>query len=258
MALSEDQRALLRLLMAGGTYEQVADVLGISPSEIRARAAEAAGDLESTPEPELSTAAVRSRLAELERGPAAAVTAPLPPAGGRATGLRRWIPWIAAAAAVVIALVVVAVARNGGGGDGDSTSTAQSAQEDAVSIQLAPVGGAKARGGIRVVRVGDQPAVDLDIRGLTPTGQRQSYVLWFVGAGGRSLPVAFRGVGQDGVLQGRAPIPSAAVGLLPSFETAELALVEQRQAAAAVRQAAQNGILPEPVGTPVMRGALHG
>ena len=28
MALSEDQRALLRLLLAGDTYEQVADVLG--------------------------------------------------------------------------------------------------------------------------------------------------------------------------------------------------------------------------------------
>ena len=257
MALSEDQLALLRLLMAGDTYEQVADVLGTSPSEVRARAAEAAGALESAPEPELPTAAVRSRLAELEGAPAGAVT-PTAANGGRFAGWRSWIPWIAAAAAVVIALVVVAVARNGGEGDGNSPSAAQSDQEDAVSIQLAPVGRAKASGGIRVVRVGDQPAVDLDIRGLTPTGPGQSYVLWFVGAGGRSLPVAFRGVGQDGVLQGRTPIPSAAVGLLPSFETAELALVEQRQAAAAVRQAAQNGILPEPVGTPVMRGGLHG
>jgi hypothetical protein len=256
MALSEDQRALLRLLMAGDTYEQVADVLGTSPSEVRGRAAEAADLLESDPEPELPPKAVRDRLAQLEGGPAGAAVSPTAAAAGRFAGWRRWIPWIAAGVAVAIALVVVAVARNGGGDN--TTSTTQGDQEDAVSIQLAPVGGAKASGVIRVVRVGDQPAVDLDIQGLTPTGPGQSYVLWFIGAGGRSLPVAFRGVGPDGRLQGRAPIASAATGLLPSFDTAELALVRQRQAAAVVRQAARSGILPEAVGTPVMRGALHG
>ena len=76
MALSDDQRALLRLLMAGDTYEQVADVLGTSPSEVRRRAAEAAGVLESDPEPELPPAAVRGRLAELEGGPAEATVRP--------------------------------------------------------------------------------------------------------------------------------------------------------------------------------------
>jgi len=256
MALSEDQRALLSLLMAGDTYEQVADVLGTSPSEVRGRAADAAAVLENDPAPELSPGAIRSRLAELEGAQPRAAVSPTVADGGRFADWRSWIPRIAVGVAVVIALVVVAVARNGGGGD--STSTTQGDQEDAVSIQLAPVGGAKASGAIRVVRVGDQPAVDLDIRGLTPTGPGQSYVLWFVGGGGRSLPVAFRGVGPDGRLQGRAPIASAATGLLPGFDTAELALVRQRQAAAVVRQAARSGILPEAVGTPVMRGALHG
>jgi len=45
---------------------------------------------------------------------------------------------------------------------------------------------------------------------------------------------------------------------LPSFQTAELALVGQREAAAAVKQAAQNDTLPQPVGRIVMRGALRG
>ena len=35
MALSEDQRALLRLLLAGDTYERVAEVLGTSAGEVR-------------------------------------------------------------------------------------------------------------------------------------------------------------------------------------------------------------------------------
>ena len=35
MALSEDQRALLRLLLSGDTYGQVADVLGIGADQVR-------------------------------------------------------------------------------------------------------------------------------------------------------------------------------------------------------------------------------
>ena len=38
MALSEDQRALLQLLIAGERYEQIADLLGTSPGEVRDRA----------------------------------------------------------------------------------------------------------------------------------------------------------------------------------------------------------------------------
>jgi hypothetical protein len=82
-------------------------------------------------------------------------------------------------------------------------------------------------------------------------------VLWFVGSGGRSLPIAFKAVGTDGRLTGRTPIPTAAEGLLPSFQTAELTLTHQREAAAAVQQAAQNQTLPQVIGTSVLRGALR-
>jgi hypothetical protein len=82
-------------------------------------------------------------------------------------------------------------------------------------------------------------------------------VLWFVGSGGRSLPVAFRAVGANGQLTGRTPIASSASGLLPSLDTAELTLTGQREAAAAVRRAAQQDTLPQPVGTVVLRGALR-
>ena len=124
-------------------------------------------------------------------------------------------------------------------------------------IRLSPVGGSSASGMISVVRVADQPAVDLAIEGLTPSGPGQSYVLWFAGSGGRSLPVAFQAVGSDGKLTGRTPIPTAAEGLLPSFTSVVLTLTRQREAATAVQQAAQSATLPQVVGTPVMRGALR-
>jgi hypothetical protein len=228
MALSDDQLALLRLLDAGDSYEQVAEVLGTTPEDVRRRAEEARS--------ELGAPSRRARLPQ------------------------RWVLWAAAGAAALVVLVVVLVVSGGGGrgGGGETTTVANPAREDVVPIRLTPVGGAAASGRIAVVRAsGDQPAVDLAIRGLTPSGSGQTYVLWFVGSGGRSLPVAFRAVGPDGQLTGRAAIPTAAASLLPDFDVAELTLAGQQQASGAVRRAAQSDTLPEPVGTVVMRGALR-
>ena len=257
MALSEDQRALLQLLLAGDTYDRVAEVVGESADEVRAKAHEAAGALEASPGEDLSSQAVRDRLEALE-GPQAGVAPPTasPTPPGAAKG-RSWALWLAGGAAVLVLVVVLLVTGSGGGGGDNATTSTSGAQEDVVPIKLSPVGGSRASGMISVVRVADQPAVDLAIQGLTPSGPGQSYVLWFAGSGGRSLPVAFRAVGSDGKLTGRTPIPAAAEGLLPSFQSAVLTLTRQREAAAAVRQAAQSATLPQVVGAPVLRGALR-
>jgi hypothetical protein len=256
MALSEDQRALLQLLLAGDTYEQVAEVLGTGAGDVRERAHEALGALERDPGDELSPEGVRGRLEALE-GPQGGEQPPAPVAAPSDSPGRPWALWLAAGAAVVVVVVVLLVIGSGGGGGGGNTVTQRGDQEDVVPIKLSPVGGSKASGTISVVRVADQPAVDLAIQGLTPSGTGESYVLWFVGSGGRSLPVAFKAVGSDGKLTGRTPIPSAAVGLLPSFDTAELTLTRQREAAAAVQQAAKNATLPQVVGRSVLRGSLR-
>ena len=254
MALSEDQRALLQLLIAGERYEQIADLLGTSPGEVRDRAHAAASALEADPAADISPRAVRERLDALEGGePVAAPHSPAESANGGGRG--RWALWAAlGVAAVVVAIVLVAV--GGSGGDNGSTTT-RGDQEDVVPIRLSPVDGSSASGMISVVRVADQPAVDLAIEGLTPSGPGQSYVLWLAGSGGRSLPVAFKAVGSDGKLTGRTPIPTAAEGLLPSFTSVVLTLTRQREAATAVQRAAQSATLPQVVGTPVMRGALR-
>lgn len=254
MALSEDQRALLQLLLAGDTYERVAEVLGGTTDEVRAKAHEAASALEATQGDDLSSPAVRARLDALEGSEVGLAPRPVtePPS---ATNPRRWALWLAGGAAVVILVVVLLVTGTGGGDNGAPAPRGD--QEDIVPIKLSPVGGSRASGMISVVRVADQPAVDLAIQGLTPSGPGQSYVLWFAGSGGRSLPIAFKAVGSDGKLTGRTPIPTAAEGLLPSFQTAVLTLTRQREAAAAVQQAAQNATLPQVVGRSVMRGSLR-
>ena len=254
MALSEDQRALLRLLLAGETYEHVADVVGSSAGEVRGRAHEAAEALEGEGDPELPVDAVNARLAVLEGAP---VEASAHAAVAGETGRRRLVLWIVAGGAAVVLLVVLLVVAVGGDGGGDKSSPAPTGdQEDAVPVRLSPVGGSHASGGLTIIRVADQPAVDLDIRGLTPSAKGQTYVLWFSGSGGRSLPVAFQAVGANGRITGRTPIPAAATSLLPSFGTVDLTLARQRETAAAVQQAAQAGTLPQRVGTSVLRGSL--
>jgi hypothetical protein len=255
MALTEDQRALLGLLLAGDTYERVADVLGTSADEVRRRAHEAANALGGTSEAEISSEAVRERLNALEGAPAGEPALAAEPSQDER---RRTLLWIVAAGAALVVLVVVLVVGFGGGGEDEGgTTTAAGGQEEAVPVRLSPVGGSRASGGLTIIRIADQPAVDLDIRGLTPSGTGETYVLWFVGAGGRSLPVAFQAVGEDGRISGQTPIPTAAASLLPSFETADLTLAQRREAVAAVEQAAESGTLPQPVGTSVLRGPLR-
>jgi len=256
MALSEDQRALLGLLLAGDTYERVADLLGTSEGEVQKRAHEAATELEAQHDPEFPPDAVRERLAVLEGDPRA--EAATVPAERQRSDRRRLGVWIVAGGAALVLLVVLVVVGIGGGGGDDNTATSASGQEEAVPVRLSPVGGSHASGGITIVRVADQPAVDLDIHGLQPTGRGETYVLWFVGSGGRSLPVAFQAVGANGRITGRTAIATAAASLLPSFDTADLTLTQQRQAAAAVQRAAQAGTLPQRVGVSVMRGSLRG
>jgi hypothetical protein len=256
MALSEDQRALLGLLLAGDTYERVAEVLGTSTEDVRRRAHDAASALGDDDDPEISSEAVGERLEELEGASAVeSVPAPAEPAQ---EGRGRMVLWIVAGGAALVAVVVLLVVAIGGDGGGDGTTTATGGdQEEAVPVRLSPVGGSRASGGLTIIRISDQPAVDLDIRGLTPSGKGETYVLWFVGSGGRSLPVAFQAVGEDGRITGQTAIPTAAASLLPSFETADLTLTRQREAAAAVEQAGRAGTLPQRVGTSVLRGRLR-
>ncbi len=253
MALSEDQTALLRLLLAGDTYERVADVLGTTPDEVRDRAHAAADELERDPKGEIAPEAVNARLATLDgAAPPDAVTA-----APSQAALRRRGPWIALAAGLAVLVAVGVVLATSGGGDGQGDSSTAPDREDVVPVKMSPVGNSGASGTIAIVRVADQPAVDLAIQGLRPTTGGHTYVLWFVGSGNRSLPVAFQGVGRDGRLTGRAPIPTAAASLLPSFDTAQLTLTAQKEAAAAVQRAGQAGTLPEPAGTIILRGALR-
>jgi hypothetical protein len=254
MALSEDRRALLRLLIGGDSYDEVAAVLGTSPEDVRERARAAVAELErGGSDPELSGAA-RRRLDELEGAPAelASAGAQASPAGARRPSRAAWITIGGAVAALLIAFVIVQVSD-----DSDDPSPAPPpVEEDVVEVPLEPVAGSGARGTARIVRVSDLPALDVDVSGLEPSRANQTYVLWLLGSGDEGIPLAFRDVGPDGRFVGRTRIPAAAAGLLPSIQFIDLSLAVDEEASAAVRAAAQASTLPGRFGTSVVRGSV--
>jgi hypothetical protein len=249
MSLTQDQRALLGLLLAGDRYEQIAEVLGEPPEGVRARAHEAAAALEESPEREFPGDAVKLRLQQLDGA------APQPSARAEGDG-RRWIPWAAAAAALVVVAVVLVVVLAGGG---DESSSPEPGVEGPVAvIRMRPVGEARGTGTVTIARATKQPLVQVNLLGLAPTTAGQTYVLWFVGSGDRSMPIAFQGVGPGGRMTGRTPLTDAAIGLLPSFEQAVLTLAARKQAASAITESVKSQTLPRPVGEPVLRGSISG
>lgn len=254
MPVTEDQRALLRLLIDGSDYTEIAELLGVSASEVRSRAAEALAGVEREGADSELAAAAKARIGQLESGePGRPVQAPAASRGPRRFGPSTWL-LIGGVVALAVVLIVV---LSSGGSDQSSATSSQSAQEDVVTINFAPVGGSHAHGTARIVRVADRPAVDFEIAGLAPSGSGETYVVSLVDSrSDKALPISFRQVGSDGRFTGRSEIADAATGLLPDFDTMVVALARQREAAAAVQNAARNATLPSEIGTPALRGNL--
>lgn len=158
MALSEDQKAMLRLLAQRGEqgYEDLSALLGIAPEEVHAKAQEAAAQLESEgiPAPEIppppggaapAPVAPKPPAAEppapaSEEPPAAEPVAeadrpkstpepakPKPPSPSKSSGSRIKLPEsrgariaIAANVLAVLAIIVVIIVSAGGDDSGDS------------------------------------------------------------------------------------------------------------------------------------------
>jgi hypothetical protein len=249
MALSEDQRALLRLLLEGEDYESIATLLGDRSDAVRERAHEALTELDRG-DPDL--AAARNRIAALD-GETPDTVAPGTPAGrGR---LAVWLP-LAIGALAVAAIIIVVSGVFDGSSDSEPAPAPHSDQEDVVNIPMHAVGGASAKGSARIVRIEDLPAVDIDAVNVDPNGPRETYIVWLYNSPTEAFPLAFLDVGSNGRLEGRTPVPAAATGLLASFDGLDVSLAQKAEAAAVVQQAARGSGIPRHVGRSILRGTF--
>jgi hypothetical protein len=163
VALSDDQRAMLRLLAQREQgYEDMAALMGISVEELRGRVKEALKELEAegkeapalppepepepAPEPPKAPPPLASEPPELSATPASGQVPPslprqrrrgisLPSSNGARIG-------IAAVAVAIVVVVVLLIALGGGDDSNSSTTAATTAASEAASEAEAPSGGA--------------------------------------------------------------------------------------------------------------------
>lgn len=286
MALSDDQKAMLRLLAQREEgYEDIAALLGLSTGEVRARVKEALAELESAeappqappvvppsepprpaapvPEPEPPAPSPPAQAPEPKASPAAAKPA------GRRVRLpkdRRRLIEIAGGALVAILLVLFATgAVDLGGGDSDSdsnppTETISQSNDNVTQAILAPPDGGDAIGQAVFGRVGKGPILQLQAKGLDPSPAGQSYTVWLYRSPKLALRVGSVKVEKSGGIAAQFPIPVELLSYVAggAFDQISVSLTDDNAYKAEIAQAKREKRLPGYSGTTVLRGEIAG
>jgi hypothetical protein len=286
MGLSEDQRALLRLLAQREQgYEDIAALKGMSVEDVRAevRAALAAMDA-PPPEPPPPPPSVPEPKPEPPSPPVAKPDAPSSPSKPKAIARplrqrqavpaeRRRIVLIAGGALALVAIVLGAVAIFSGGSDSSSSSGSASgeaggsltevSEEEGKVTQavLEAADGSEAGGRAIFGRVGKKEVVlQVTAENLEPTEKGESYTVWLYRTPKLSLRIGSVPVGETGKLGARFAIPAELLAYVASGAFDQIYI--SRTSNAAYRQdvakAKQEKSLPLYTGETVLTGEITG
>lgn len=276
--LSEDQRALLRLLAQREEgYEDIAALMGIGVAEVRARVKDALEELKE--EGEAPGDAPAAAIAEPPTSPeppsppagrpeSAAAARPSPPHEGsswaRPPAGRRRLAELAGGALVVLLLVLFATGALDLGGDDDSDSDGRTAAAAGSSrltqAVLEPVGDSEARGRVVFGRVGKNPVLQIQAEGLDPSPAGSSYTVWLYRSPKVVLRVGAARVGDSGELAAQLPIPLELLGFVANgaFPEIRVSLTDDAAYKAEVARAEAQNRLPPYRGETVLRGEIVG
>jgi hypothetical protein len=171
------------------------------------------------------------------------------------------------AAILLLAAVLGIAGAFGGGDDGDSGSasaptpaTTSDSGEEISRVPLRAIDGGNASGeAVFGLATGDQPYVDVSIRGLDPAPQDRTYVVWLILQDSKGYPLAPITVSQDGTFQDRFPIPSAVLPVVARVHFVDVSIAPVKAIRQLVRDAIKNTslVLDEP-GDVVLRGRVPG
>ncbi len=291
MALSNDQRALLRLLAQREEgYGDIGALLGVGVDEVRSRVREALAELEANGRAAAPSKATQS-VPPPPPPPAPSNPAPVPrPEPSRApsrppasfaamagTALRhlprprtrRGLYELLGGIVVVVLLVLFATGAVdiGGGGSKSGTSGKTPVPSELPSgtkvkptaAVLSPVDGGSASGRALFGRSKETVLLLVEARGLSPSAKGQSYAISLARSATERVPVAATEVGKSGTIAGQYQIAPEALGLLASgYDQMEIALVSNAALKAALTKAKQERKPLSYVGTPVLRGSVTG
>jgi Na+-transporting methylmalonyl-CoA/oxaloacetate decarboxylase gamma subunit len=264
VALSDDQKAILRLLAQRGVqgYDDLAALMGISVGEVHARAKQAAAELEAEgipapeiPAPKASEAAVPSEKKKAEP------VVPIPrhehghgpkELAHEAKLLENRGLWaiLAGVAIVVVFVVILLVSSSGGGSDSNST-TAASTSSDNCKVESAPkpngkiltaLAAAAVKSSKEVTRAVLNPIDGSEARGLAVFGRVKKslalqvaaeglapssdcgYTIWIAASPKKMLPLASTEVQKDGRINAQVEVPVEVLAYLANETFGQIAI----------------------------------
>ena len=270
MPLSDDQRALLRLLAKREEgYEDIAALKGLSVEQVRAEVKDALAELDAAGE----APAPVSTPKPPEFGPRAKKPTPAPrsrprPAIPAVPAERRRLLLLAGGALGIVAVVLIAIALIGGGSDSGSDSTTDSATEATAAgsskvtqAVLSAADGSDASGSAVFGRVGKEEIVlQVTAENLAPTDQGQSYTVWLYRSPKLSLRVGSAPVSDEGRLGAQFPIPAELLAYIAggAFDRIYVSRLEDAAYKQEVARAKQSKSLPRYSGETVLTGQITG
>jgi hypothetical protein len=291
MPLSDDQRAMLRLLAQREQgYDDLAALMGLSVEEVRARVKDALeameeGEAAAPLPPEPPTPAPEPPQPEEPPAPAPATpepAAPKPsaPAAERSPSSRPRISMpsgqgaraaIAAGIAVVV-LVIVVLAVSGDSGSDTSAGSSSSAGttttaagttaagKQVTQAVLSPVDGSDASGAATFGRLKSSLALQVEAEGLAPTEKGQSYTIWLAASARKMLPLASTQTSKDGKIGAQFEVPTEVLAYLASetFDQIDVTLTTDSALKASLKKATSEKKAPAYTGTDVLRGTVTG
>jgi hypothetical protein len=174
---------------------------------------------------------------------------------------------ICASGALLLIVIVLGITGAFSGGDDESTTSADRAASTTTtagtddtlqSVALKPVGGGDATGtAIFGLATGDQPYVDLTLKGLDPAPNDQTYVAWLMLTDTKGYPLSPITVDQNGSFHQRFPIPQAVLPVIARVHFVDVSIAPINTIKQLVRDAIKNTelVINEP-GTKVLRGEI--
>lgn len=291
MALSDDQKAILRLLSQRGAqgYEDLSALMGISAAEVHRRARQAASELESEgipapsiPEPDGSAPAPPSP----EPRPVAPEPKPIPKHEHHTLkedahrlklleGRGLWA-LLAGAAAVVLFVIFILVGGDGTDGGADSTTTAsdtpsgetvaalekasEGGDKEVTKASLQAVDGSEAVGVAIFGRVKKSLALQVAAEGLEPAEEGEGYTIWLAASPQKMLPLASTEVGEDGRIGAQVTVPVEVLAYLANetFREITITRTDETELKASLAKATKEKDAPEYTGEEVLNGEVTG
>jgi hypothetical protein len=293
VALSDDQKAILRLLSQRGEqgYEDLSALMGVDAAEVHKRAKDAAAQLEgegipapAIPEP--PGGAGSPAVAKDGEAPRAEPKPPPPalPKGKPKPPLKKELKllegrglWALLAGAAIVVLFVVFVLFGGGDDGGSDTTTtsssstsegtvarlekaAEGGKKEVTKASLDAVDGSDATGVAIFGRVKNSLALQVAAEGLEPAEDGESYTIWLAASPQKMLPLASTEVGEDGRIGAQVEVPTEVLAYLANETFGQIAITRtaESQLKASLAKAAKEKAAPVYTGDEVLRGDVTG